>query len=165
MTEAAFQNSIVAAAQAAGWLVYHTHNSQRSQPGFPDLVLVHPEHGLRFAECKAVNGILRPEQVVWHEALAEAGLTVRLFVPGGEPEIERCLRLEPGSLGGATSPQEASETARLGNGATTASKAHHAAVSARARQLREEGHGERAAQRIAAAEAQQAAQRERQGGG
>ena len=38
MTEKQFQSHIVQYAKMRGWLVYHTHDSRRSEPGFPDLV-------------------------------------------------------------------------------------------------------------------------------
>ena len=40
MYEKEFQATVLEAAEANGWLCYHTHRSDRSQPGFPDLILV-----------------------------------------------------------------------------------------------------------------------------
>src|SRR5688572_19177552 len=39
-TERAFQAQVVKYARLMGWTAYHTHDSRRSQAGFPDLVLV-----------------------------------------------------------------------------------------------------------------------------
>ena len=39
MPEAALLGQIRALAQTAGWIVYHTHRSDNSEAGFPDLVL------------------------------------------------------------------------------------------------------------------------------
>lgn len=46
-----FQRNVVAYAEKRDWLVYHTHNSKRSDPGFPDLVLVRGGR-IVFAELK-----------------------------------------------------------------------------------------------------------------
>ena len=70
MTEAELQSAVVEAAELGGWLRYHTHDSRRSEPGFPDLALVHPRTGrLLFVELKSAKGRLRPEQRRWLEAL------------------------------------------------------------------------------------------------
>ena len=39
VTEKAFQTAVVELAELCGWKVYHTYDSRRSAPGFPDLVL------------------------------------------------------------------------------------------------------------------------------
>lgn len=65
--------------------------------GFPDLALVHPEHGLVFVELKLdPKSRLRPEQAIWLAALAAAGQRVYVLrahqqeailavLDGGEP--------------------------------------------------------------------------------
>lgn len=68
MTERQLQDGIVELARILGWLAYHTHDSRRSQPGFPDLVLVRGER-LIFAELKSENGRVSPAQKVWLGAL------------------------------------------------------------------------------------------------
>lgn len=77
---------------------YHTYFSDRSEKGFPDVVLARPEtHQIVFAELKAQKGKLTPAQESWIEALraAEGDGTVRVciwrpccWVSG---EIERVL--------------------------------------------------------------------------
>jgi hypothetical protein len=53
-------------ARRAGYIAYHTHDSRRSQPGFPDLCLVHRTTGdLIFAEIKSATGRLSPAQQEW----------------------------------------------------------------------------------------------------
>lgn len=64
MSEAAFQEQVIHIAKLYGWLHFHTFDSRRSEPGFPDLVLVRsPE--LIFAELKAERGRLSADQVKW----------------------------------------------------------------------------------------------------
>jgi hypothetical protein len=82
MSEKELQQTIVDTARLLGWMVYHTHDSRRSEPGFPDLVLVHPKRGrLMFVECKSATGRVTPEQTAWLDALALAGQTVKLAFP------------------------------------------------------------------------------------
>lgn len=70
MSEATLQTNIVAAAKALGWHTYHTHDSRRSDPGFPDLCLVHSKQDrCLFAELKRQNGRSRPDQLIWADNL------------------------------------------------------------------------------------------------
>jgi hypothetical protein len=72
ISEKAFQSRIVDYARLSGWLVYHTFDSRRSQPGFPDLVMVRgPE--LIFAEVKTDTGKLHVTQSTWIDALSRVG--------------------------------------------------------------------------------------------
>lgn len=82
MTEKAFQSQVEQVARSLGWLVYHPHDSRRSEPGFPDLVLVHPAKGrLMFRELKTQRGRVRAEQTVWLAALAAAGQDAAVWRP------------------------------------------------------------------------------------
>jgi hypothetical protein len=65
MTEKELQGLVIDAAKLTGWRVYHTHDSRRSEPGFPDLVMV-KGHRLIFSEL----GKTTPAQDSWIEALA-----------------------------------------------------------------------------------------------
>lgn len=63
-------------------LTYHTHDSRRSNPGFPDLVLLNARSGrLIFVELKAQSGRVRPEQETWINALRAGGHTAELWRP------------------------------------------------------------------------------------
>jgi hypothetical protein len=64
LSEAHFQRQVEQLAKYYGWRTYHTHDSRRSTPGFPDLVLVRGAE-LIFAELKTDKGRLRPEQRDW----------------------------------------------------------------------------------------------------
>ena len=81
MTEAELQAAIVEVARLRGYLVYHTHDSRRSEPGFPDLVLAHPAKGVLFIECKRENGKLSEPQIRWFETLSVGGSDVWVTRP------------------------------------------------------------------------------------
>lgn len=66
------QQAIIDLAKLRGWLVYHTHDSRRSEPGFPDLVLVRGDRCL-FREIKTETGRVSEAQVTWSVALCDAG--------------------------------------------------------------------------------------------
>jgi VRR-NUC domain len=79
-SEAAFQQQVIQLSKYYNWISYHTHDSRRSAPGFPDLVLVRPPEIL-FVELKAEKGRVRPEQQEWITALHACGLEVHLWRP------------------------------------------------------------------------------------
>ena len=92
LSEKHFQQQVLDLARLAGFLVYHTHDSRRSAPGFPDLVLVRPPAVL-FAELKSEGGRLRPEQEAWLATLEDCpGVQARLWRPGDWLEIEETLK-------------------------------------------------------------------------
>lgn len=99
MSERELQDNVIAMARTLGWEPYHTHDSRRSQPGYPDLTLAHVEQGrLVFAELKTERGRLRPAQVVWlgilRSVARDRGLEVYEWRPSHwlSGEIERVLR-------------------------------------------------------------------------
>jgi hypothetical protein len=112
-SEKQFQQAIIDLAHALGWLVYHTHDSRNSAPGFPDLVLAHRGEStqtvprncrLVFAELKTQKGRTSLAQAEWLEALGvifarggamigqQSRTAVYLWRPSDWPEIERVLR-------------------------------------------------------------------------
>ena len=97
MTERTFQACVVKLAQSSGWLVYHTFDSRRSQPGYPDLHLVHAATGRSlFRELKTQKGKTSPAQDKWILALTAAGHDVAVWRPSdwfGSPVIETQLSL------------------------------------------------------------------------
>lgn len=110
-TERQFERAVVEYAELNGWLVYHTYDSRRSNPGFPDLVMVHRGESdtvprkcrLVFAELKAERGRTSLAQAEWLEALGRIAavggasinwtpkLQVYLWRPSLWPEIEKVL--------------------------------------------------------------------------
>ena len=81
MPEAELQSAIIEVARLRGYLVYHTRDSRRSEPGFPDLVLAHPSKGVIFVECKTEKGKLSAAQIKWFETLSVGGSDVWVTRP------------------------------------------------------------------------------------
>lgn len=116
--ESPFQIKVMSWAELNGWLAYHppenllaTSRSGRTyrqaiRRGFFDVTLVHPTLArIVFAELKSSTGRVRPDQVVWAEAvdrvrhrlIAETGSSPverYLWRPADWPEIEEVLRYE-----------------------------------------------------------------------
>jgi hypothetical protein len=64
MREKELQEAIVGCAGYLNWSVYHTYDSRRSAPGFPDLVLIRPPRMI-VAELKTEKGRLSDWQRIW----------------------------------------------------------------------------------------------------
>ena len=86
-----FQEEVIWLAGVLGWRVYHTYDSRRSEPGFPDLVLLKGDR-LVFAELKVGRRGTTAAQQSWLEELREAGCDARLWRPTDWREIEALLR-------------------------------------------------------------------------
>jgi hypothetical protein len=72
MTEQELMTAVLDLCRWTGWFAYHTHDSRRSQPGFPDLVLVERSTGRTiYAELKSATGRLSPAQREWLELLGK----------------------------------------------------------------------------------------------
>ena len=61
VTEASWQSTVIDLAELTGWWVYHNPDSRRSQPGFPDLVLIRAPR-VMFLELKRETGRLSTVQ-------------------------------------------------------------------------------------------------------
>lgn len=85
MTEQQLQTLVMQAARSHGVLTYHTHDSRRSEPGFPDLVLV-GRSGLLYRELKTEKGKLTPDQEHWLAALVDAGEDATTWRPHQWPD-------------------------------------------------------------------------------
>lgn len=93
MSERQLQDQVIALAERMGFIVYHTHDSRRSQKGFPDLVLVHPkQRRVLWRELKSETGTTTPEQKAWISTLSLVGEDVDVWRPrdwmGGRIENE-----------------------------------------------------------------------------
>jgi hypothetical protein len=80
--EKQLQDHIIGVAHALGWLAYHTHDSRRSEPGYPDLHLIHAGRGISlFRELKTRTGRVSPDQRKWGAALEAAGHDFAIWRP------------------------------------------------------------------------------------
>lgn len=114
ISEAQFQARVIGLARRAGFgladggpkgtpldLIYHTFDSRRCAPGFPDLCLLKPGEDLQaaktarliFAELKKEAGRLTPQQNTWLSALRSVGPPVEVYVwrPSDWESIKRIL--------------------------------------------------------------------------
>lgn len=80
MTEAELLEQVRDACRALRLRAYHTHDSRRSEPGFPDLVIVGPR-GILYRELKTQKGRVRPDQADWIFDLTRARQNAGLWRP------------------------------------------------------------------------------------
>ena len=64
ISEKRWLDDVVEIAQLFGWSAYHTFDSRRSAPGFPDLILCRPPR-LLAVELKSERGRITPTQQAW----------------------------------------------------------------------------------------------------
>lgn len=74
------QSQVMALLKVNGWLAYHTYDSRRSAPGFPDIVATKGRRLLAL-ELKTATGKVTIEQYQWLMALGS--------VAGGEAYVVR----------------------------------------------------------------------------
>lgn len=93
ITETEWQNTVVAYATYMGYTTYHTHDSRRSNPGFPDLVLVRNSDpgDLIFWEIKPARGRLSHAQEHWIERVRAAGVTADVIRPADWSYVQKRL--------------------------------------------------------------------------
>lgn len=94
VSEAQLQRAVEEMARALGWLTFHDSDSRRNPAGLPDLVCVHPDHGLLFLELKTVKGRIRPAQQQWIDLLTRAGQRAYVVRPTDMDMIEALFRGE-----------------------------------------------------------------------
>jgi hypothetical protein len=89
--EREFMGLVKQQAWLLGWrLQYHTHDSRRSDRGFPDLVLVR-EPRVLFIEVKKESGHITGEQHEWLEGLQKSGMEAYLWRPSDQAQIDAVL--------------------------------------------------------------------------
>lgn len=93
MTEAQFQVQVRDLMRLTGWRSYHTFDSRRSDPGFPDIAAVHRTQGrVIFIELKAATGRLSGPQRDWLTFISEAGFEADVWRPADMDRIKAILR-------------------------------------------------------------------------
>ncbi len=81
MPEKELQANVIKWAKLHGWKVYHTHDSRRSEPGFPDLLMIRNDQALAI-ELKSQKGKLTEAQIDWLTAFASiAGFQAMILRP------------------------------------------------------------------------------------
>lgn len=94
VTEKQLQQQVIDLARICGWQRrYHTYRSTRSEPGFPDLVLVRER--IVFLELKTETGKLSPAQRDWLRDLAAADGETYLVRPSGLLDLLHVLAARP----------------------------------------------------------------------
>lgn len=84
MLEAEFQSQIVEVCKLHRVEAFHVNLSIRSEPGWPDLVLVGP-NGILYRELKTKTGTVSPSQHYWLGILGDAGADVGVWRPDQWP--------------------------------------------------------------------------------
>ena len=92
MTEREWQSQVCRLLDLYRWGWYHTHRSDRSRPGYPDLTAWHPDHGVIWAELKTATGKPTPDQTRVIAELRAAGARVYIWRPSDADEVARILR-------------------------------------------------------------------------
>lgn len=80
MRESDLDDQVHVIARTLGIRRYHTYDSRRSEPGFPDLVLV-GRAGVLYRELKRQTGRTTPAQDEWLAALQGAGQDAAVWRP------------------------------------------------------------------------------------
>lgn len=89
LTEKQWQAQVVQLFRQLNWKGYHTHDSRRSQPGFPDIVLVRER--VVYLELKREKGKLTAKQREWLLALLNTGAEAYVARPGDLEALGRVL--------------------------------------------------------------------------
>ena len=90
--EKEYQQDVTDYADAHGWQWYHPYDSTRSRPGWPDLVLWHPRHGVMFRELKRDGESPTADQVATLRSLQAAGADAKVWwLPSQWETVEKEL--------------------------------------------------------------------------
>ena len=91
VSEKDFQQQIIDLARLNKWMVYHTADSRRSYPGFPDLVMVRGAVCI-FLELKSVKGKATVQQQEWIDRLQKVRIVhADIARPHNWDDVRRAL--------------------------------------------------------------------------
>ena len=91
-TEKEFQAAVLKLARSHGWLAFHTHDSRKSEAGFPDCVLLHPwRKPAIVAELKVGTNKCTAAQTAWLEAFRASGVRAYEWRPEQWAEIVKII--------------------------------------------------------------------------
>lgn len=86
LSEAQWQSWVIELATRTGWWSYHTHDSRRSNPGWPDLTLIRDTE-IVYVELKKYNGKVSDAQAHVMVLLENAGQEVHVWRPQDRPDV------------------------------------------------------------------------------
>ncbi len=92
IAEKDWQEQVEQLAELFGWRKYHTWRSIKSDPGFPDLVLLRPPR-LIFAELKIEGKEPTPAQYDWLHGIAASGKEAYVWYPADLEMVTRILSI------------------------------------------------------------------------
>ena len=93
VTEKQWLQQVITLARQRGYLVYHTHNSQKSAPGWPDVAFAKAASPLYLVELKTTHGQLSGHQRLWIDTLRQTtGLVVEVWRPDDWDTVLEVLR-------------------------------------------------------------------------
>lgn len=93
VTEREFQSQILELLQYNRWACYHTHDSRRSEAGYPDVTALHARTGDKFvAELKTEKGKATPAQLEWLARFEACGIDSYLWRPSAIDAIIQRVR-------------------------------------------------------------------------
>ncbi len=91
--EMPFMEQVIEFLRLCGWLCYHTKDSRKSAPGFPDIIALKGKRQL-VIETKRAGEEPSEEQERWLRAYVDVGAEVYVWTPDDWPEIERVVKGE-----------------------------------------------------------------------
>jgi VRR-NUC domain len=89
--EADYQNQIILLLRWMGYHVYHTYDSRKSEPGFPDLIALKPGKRALVLEVKTEHGRVSVDQRNWISWFRAAGIKAEIVRPSDWPEVSKWI--------------------------------------------------------------------------